>query len=62
MGKLCKRIELLSDEKNMVILKKITKELVYEQCRVLKRIFFFYLFGDGKSECIIFGKEKKDEK
>ena len=61
VGKTCKRVEILGNEKNMSILKKIVKELIYEQCRTLKRVLAFYIFGDGKTECIIFGKEKKDE-
>jgi len=62
VGKFCKRIEILDDRENMSILKKITRELIYEESRVLKRVIFFYLFGDGKTECIFFGKEKEDEK
>ena len=61
VGKTCKRVEILGNDKNMSILKKIVKELVYEECRTLKRVLAFYIFGEGKTECIIFGKEKKDE-
>jgi hypothetical protein len=61
VGKFCKRIEILGDEGNMSILKKLAKETVYEECRTLKRVLFFYVFGDGKNECIFFGKEKENE-
>ena len=62
VGKFCKRIEILGDEKSLSILKKITRELVYEESRTLKSVIFFYLFGEGKEECIFFGKEKDNEK
>lgn len=61
VGIFCKRIEILGDAGNMSILKKLAKETIYEQCRTLKRVLFFYVFGDGKTECIFFGKEKDDE-
>ena len=61
VGKTCKRVEILGNDRNMSILKKIVKELVYEECRTLKRVLAFYIFGEGTKECIIFGKEKKNE-
>lgn len=61
VGKLCKRVEILGDKENLSILKKLSKELVYEETRTLKRVFYFYLYGEGKDECIIFGKEDSKE-
>ena len=61
VGKLCKRVELLGEGENMSLLKKITKEQVYEECRTLKSVIFFYLFKEGTTECKFFGKEREDE-
>jgi len=61
VGKVCKRIELLGDRENLSILKKITRELIYEESRTLKSVIFFYLFKEGTNECIFFGKEKDNE-
>lgn len=62
IGKLLKRIELFGDTEQINVIKKECKELVYEEIRTLKRVFAFYLFKEGREECIFFGKEKEDEK
>jgi len=63
VGKLLKRVELFGDKENIQAIKKTCREIVYEEIRTLERVLSFYLFDEGKNECIFFGKskEKKDE-